>query len=196
MKHAMAQSVPQGQCGWYQSGGYNERRSKPAVRKPQRQQCSKRLHETQQCLPSLLVGEMRALLISADVKERIRLAVECARHQPVSLATIKAFTILDDKPMLTFRERPLGFARPQSEHVFIPEGFHAAISFEEQPAGLCRHLSISVDKAEALPSPPVVDLIAKAFGFKTPLLLRSRIGVEEYEPGRRAVNVVQLAEKA
>jgi hypothetical protein len=146
--------------------------------------------------PQLLVGEMRALLISADVKERIRLAVECARHQPVSLATIKAFTILDDKPTLTFRERPLGFARPQSEHVFIPEGFHAAISFEEQPAGLCRHLSISVDKAEALPSPPVVDLIAKAFGFKTPLLLRSRIWVEEYEPGRRAVNVVQLAEKA
>lgn len=139
---------------------------------------------------------MRALLINADVKERIRLAVERARHHPVALETIKAFALVEDKPTLTLKQSQPGFARPQSEHVFIPEGFHAAISFEEHAAGLCRHLSISIDKADALPSPPTVDLIAKTFGFKTPLALRSRIWIEEYEPGRRAVNVVQLAEDA
>ena len=137
---------------------------------------------------------MRALLISPDVKERIRLAVERARHHPMSRETIKAFAILQDKPTLRLNESQPGYARPQAEHVIIPEGFQAAISFEEQAAGLCRHLSISIEKADALPSPPAVDLIAKTFGFKTPLALRSRIWIEDYGPGRRAVNVVQLAD--
>ena len=50
-----------------------------------------------------------------------------------------------------------------------PNGYRAAISFEQQPPGLCAHLSISVDTPGNLPSPESVEMIAEVFGLKVPL---------------------------
>ena len=76
--------------------------------------------------------------------------------------------------------------------VLIPMGYRAAISFEQQPAGLIRHLSVSVDTPGALPNPIAVNFVLQAFGFDAIEAGTSRIWTEEFQPGHSAVNIVQL----
>jgi hypothetical protein len=61
---------------------------------------------------------------------------------------------------------------------------------------LVRHLSISVEggKASAMPNPVVILELAKAFGFSVPKAFESfeRVWTEEYEPGKWAINLLQL----
>lgn len=70
----------------------------------------------------------------------------------------------------------------------VPNGYRCCISFEEQPAGLCRHLSVSVE--EGLPNPIAFEELATLFGFS--LTAPSRRWLEEYEPGHHAMNIVEL----
>jgi hypothetical protein len=72
----------------------------------------------------------------------------------------------------------------------IPYGYRAAISFEHQPAGLCRHLSISIEKDPGtMPGMEAVKAIAEYFGVS---FEDSHKWVEEYEPRRFAINLVSL----
>lgn len=70
--------------------------------------------------------------------------------------------------------------------------YSCAISFEEQPAGIFRHLSVSSRKRGKVPNALVMSMVAEAFGFSSfPPLRPYRVWTEEYEPGRHAVNVVE-----
>ena len=40
-------------------------------------------------------------------------------------------------------DQPLAYERPTAEFVNLPFGYVVAISFEEQPAGMCLHVSVS-----------------------------------------------------
>lgn len=48
----------------------------------------------------------------------------------------------------------------------IPFGFRVVFSIEQQPMGWCRHLSVSVDHPDRMPSIPAVKMIMEAFGYK------------------------------
>ena len=91
----------------------------------------------------------RPLIITHEVEIAIDAAVASARQRPIPLDVIRKLAVPLDKKELTLADRQKQGAeqviRPQSEHVLIPFGYRAAISFEQQPDGLCRHLSISVD---------------------------------------------------
>jgi len=68
-----------------------------------------------------------------------------------------------------------------------------AISFEEQPNGLMRHLSIASSDKSKVPNEHAVAMAVKAFGFSAwPPVRPYRVWIEEYEPGRTAINLVEL----
>lgn len=138
---------------------------------------------------------MRALLITEDVKAEIAAALE--RAPRITLEQLQRggrFEPAGTKPLtklsLEDRERlDLNWQRPDSALVIIPNGFHCAISFEEQPPpiGMCRHLSVSVEgEPGMMPHPLALEWIGKEFGAWPPL----SIWQEEFEPGRWAVNII------
>jgi hypothetical protein len=132
------------------------------------------------------------LLIEAADRERIADMISKARDNPVRWSDIAPYAVNDDKPTLSLNERQSGFTRPPSQ--FIKLGTYlVAFSFEEQPAGVLRHLSVSCERAGKVPMPIVVECIAKEFGFRGDI---ARAWLEEFEPGRHAVNIVELVEPA
>jgi hypothetical protein len=72
--------------------------------------------------------------------------------------------------------------------VHIKHGYRCAYSIEEQPAGLFKHLSISVDSKGKLPMPEAVQLIAVHFG----VMPIASAWIEQFEPDHFAVNVISL----
>lgn len=66
-----------------------------------------------------------------------------ARANPVPWEMLAPLTVLDAGAEITLSDRKPGTEAivERSIHIDIQVGFTAAISFEEQPAGLCRHLS-------------------------------------------------------
>lgn len=134
----------------------------------------------------------RVLAITENVRREINAAVERAAAHPVSLEEVKRVMkgIPQDTPDVKLSDRPADFKRTESEHVLIPHGFRASFSFEHQPNGLCRHLSVSVDTPGRVPNMPAMQVIAEAFGFQSggP----RRFFCEEFEPGHHAVNLVEL----
>jgi len=134
----------------------------------------------------------RALLMSPQIEATIKAAVEEARKNPTSLEETKASAMpLPQVGELKLSDRPPGYKAPMaSVQVLIPVGFRAAISFEEQPGGLCRHLSISVRGMRGkMPGMPAVLALCAQFGVNWD---ESKKWVEEYEPGRYAINIVSL----
>ena len=77
------------------------------------------------------------------------------------------------------------------QQVLVEVGFRCAFSFEEQPAGLCRHLSISVEDEEPFTKPQneAAQILARAFGIDP---VENICWTEEYEPGKLAINYVSL----
>lgn len=135
---------------------------------------------------------MAVLLITEQVREEIQAAVLRARARTIPWEQLKPYTIVGDKDKVVLGDRPKGFERIESERVLIPNGFRAAISFEEQPAGICRHLSVSVENPTRMPSTDAVRMVAAEFGFK---LESGKVWTEEFAPGHYAVNVIEIAER-
>ena len=134
---------------------------------------------------------MRVLVITGETLAEIAEAVKRAEAHPLPLAFIKAGAVAPGKTELNLADRKPGFERPLAESVLIPMGYRANFSVEEQPIGLCDHLSVSVDDPARVPSPDAVLLIAKAYGM-APIdnLAEATVWLEEFEPGHRAVNLV------
>jgi hypothetical protein len=139
----------------------------------------------------------RALIIGRPERKAIADAIDNARVKTLTLAQGEAISagIPQDKAMLKLDDRPPGWERPPTEQVLIEHGFRCAISFEQQPIGLCRHLSVSIESEtpEALPHQQAVAMLCREFGLKIGLNFEgSHVWIEEYEPGKLAVNVVAL----
>lgn len=140
---------------------------------------------------------MRVLMIDDATKDRIRAAVERARAKPLPWETLKPFALSGVQDIALSDRKPGSERVIASQSVLIPDGYRAAISFERQPAGLLRHLSVSVDAPGRVPNAPAMEMIAREFGFALPLSgPHSTVWLEEFEPGHRAVNVLQIAEYA
>jgi hypothetical protein len=138
----------------------------------------------------------RALIIGRPERKAIADAIDNARVKTITLAQAKklATDIPQHKSTLMIEDLPVGWKRPPTEQVLIEHGFRCAISFEEQPVGLCRHLSVSVesDQPEALPNYTAVRALCTEFrlNINGPGFNGCHVWIEEYEPGKLAVNVV------
>ncbi len=135
------------------------------------------------------------LLIGEDERKEIERVKAYARAHPLTLDIMKRSKIDNGTTFLSLEERrrqPTGFIRPKSATMLIPQGYRAALSVEEQPIGLCWHLSISVQgraKKGMMPSDEAVKMIAEEFGVSYP---PDKGWIEEYQPGEYAINLVSL----
>jgi hypothetical protein len=132
---------------------------------------------------------MTILMIGTTERERIAEMIAYAKAHPV---TFDFRNVATDKPVLELKDRPPGMERPPSQHLVLPGGYRCAFSIEQQPAGLCTHLSISVEgraKKGMMPSPPAVQMIAEEYGVPYPA---DKMWLEEFDPGEFAVNLVSL----
>lgn len=134
-------------------------------------------------MPMLIIGEAE--------KEQIAKLVAHAKANPVTLEWLRQFgTNSNDANHMKFEDRKPGAERPPNEHIIFPGNYRATYSIEEQPFGMCAHLSISVfgrDKPGMMPSPPAVAMIAEEFGVPCPA---EHMWTEEYEPGQFAINML------
>lgn len=102
----------------------------------------------------------RVLMIGANEKAAIRAAMERARAKPITTEQVLKMAVSNQMATkVTLADRRPEHERPPSEHVAIPYGYHLAVSFEQQPAGLCLHLSMSVETKDRLPNPAAIALM-------------------------------------
>src|SRR5438477_249547 len=86
------------------------------------------------------------LLIGLHEKEALAAAMARAREQPLPLDVVvhRAQAIDQATNTVTLAERKAAPSpRAGVQNVALPFGYRVAISFEEQPAGMCLHLSMS-----------------------------------------------------
>lgn len=139
---------------------------------------------------------MSVVIIGPDEQAAIDALVAHARANCIPWEVLAPHAVEPDKQVLTLedRTRPEGPPRPEPRHIMLGNVL-AAFSYEEQPAGICRHLSVSVERKGMLPSPEAVGMVAEAFGFTTFPPVEGEIWIEEFEPGHSAINVIEVAEK-
>jgi len=138
---------------------------------------------------------MAVLLIDGKAKSEIARAIERARKRPLPW-NIGRQMMVADRPTVRLTDRNAGAPSREShrpEQVLIPIGYRAMVSFEEQPDGMCMHLSIGVERKDPtrVPSVESVKMIAKEFGIDFPEGV-DKMWMEEFEPGRHAINMVVL----
>jgi hypothetical protein len=133
---------------------------------------------------------MSVLIIKPEDHKRIKAAIEKARNNPVPLETVMAGAI-HGKFEIALADRKPGIERRPSEHIVFEGGVRACISFEQQPSGLVRHLSVSVPTPGRLPNPVMVEFLCKQFGFRSAPPV-AKFWLEEFDPGHNAVNVIEL----
>ena len=133
--------------------------------------------------------KIRMLKIDDAVRVAIAAQLDQARRAPISRDVVEA--IGTQKPNTMLADRVPGLVRPQSIHLEIADGYRCSLSFEDQPVGLCIHLSISVNEAGHLPNPNAVRALAVMYGLPEQWLAS---WTEEFAPNRHAINIVALAE--
>lgn len=135
---------------------------------------------------------MSFLLIGDAERREIADLIAYAKAHPVLFEQVREGALDPGKFGYSLADRKPGFKRPQSRWVLLPGNFRASYSVEDQPAGLCAHLSISVEgrrRKGMMPHPEAVKMIAEEFGMPFP---GDKLWLEEYEPGEHAVNLLHL----
>jgi hypothetical protein len=139
---------------------------------------------------------MSILVINAQNRAAIAEAIAVARAQPIPWDELRTVADASDTPTLLLADRKPG-VRPIRER-YPPQNvmlgtYRCAVSFEYQPIGLCKHLSVSSARKGKVPGPEVMTAAALEFGFSgMPPRRPGRIWLEEFEPGWHAVNIVEL----
>jgi len=137
---------------------------------------------------------MSVLIIGPEEQKTIDEAIAKARSKPIPLEVLKAHGVFSSKKHLELKNVTDEARASRQKHLAqqVQLGTYCcAISFEHQPLGLYRHISVSCKKGE-LPNPIALDMILEAFGFHDFCVRDSWI--EEFEPGWNAINVIKAAE--
>lgn len=149
------------------------------------------------------------LIIGPAEQAEIDAALVLARAKPTPWSVFEK--IVNDKSVsiLKLKDRKPGVNDVRAEyppqHVQLGT-YRVALSFEEQPAGIFKHISVSSERKGKVPGPEVMQMVLEAFGFS--LLLCQAVGtrgemlidpkqpcrvwMEEFDPGHIAINVVEL----
>jgi hypothetical protein len=140
---------------------------------------------------------MSILIIGPEEQEAIRVAIAMARSNPVPWEVMQS--IADPTPTSTLRmdqekQKIVDDVYKQYPSQSLTLGnCRVAFSFEYQPAGLFRHLSVSVQRKRKVPHYEVVKMLALEFGFSSfPPERPFRIWNEEYEKDHFAVNIIEI----
>jgi hypothetical protein len=133
---------------------------------------------------------MTVFILDTESQDQLRAAAERARTKPIPWEVLKrGITPRQETHDLTLADRegvPLIPREP--EQVMLPGGWRVAISCEEQPAGFLLHVSMSSPADGKVPVPLAMDMLIKACGYSPRDV--GRTWLEEYEPGKRAVNML------
>jgi hypothetical protein len=139
---------------------------------------------------------MSVFIVNEKIRRQIRAKIAKARRLTTPLQTTKKYGFDDDRPTLTYGERETEFLRTYPPQSMIIGSYQIAFSFEEQPSGLYRHISVSVAQRGKTPHPTAMQMIIKEFGFDcvldAPPSRPARVWLEEFEPGHHAINVTEL----
>lgn len=79
---------------------------------------------------------------------------------------------------------------PQDQTLELPFGWMVSLTYEQQPVGLCRHMSMSSPVAGKVPLPEVIDMVLAALGSE--LSGRRLAYLETFAPGHRAINIIEV----
>lgn len=82
---------------------------------------------------------------------------------------------------------------PQDQTIVLPLGWKVTMSYEMQPCGLARHLSISSPAAGRAPNPIAVQWVMDALGFVRPVK-DCVVYPEMYADNWTAINVIEPVE--
>lgn len=80
----------------------------------------------------------------------------------------------------------------ENHRMFIPEGFKLVYSIEDQPAGVVKHISMSINRPNTLPSINSVKYMMHALGFSRPLDSADGVQIENLGHGFQAINILEL----
>jgi hypothetical protein len=145
---------------------------------------------------------MSVLIISEKDRHNIQIAVNLARANPVPLEALEGLMNATPDHRLPFEETRAQLAdevyKRYPTQSFLLGNVRVAFSFEYQPSGLMRHLSVALNKprSQKVPNYEVVKMVALEFGFSDfPPKKPYRIWSEEFEPKRFAVNIIELEEE-
>jgi hypothetical protein len=138
---------------------------------------------------------MTVFIVDDDKRAEIAAAIARARANVVPWITLRA--MLPDwnqetGTLMLADRKPGTELRPSAIPVHFVGGITAAISFEEQPAGLIRHLSVGSGKHGKVIDPILFAAVAEEFGFRELPTGNGRVWIEEYAPNKFAINVAVI----
>lgn len=122
----------------------------------------------------------RVLILDSNYREKLQRIRKFAEDNPISWKHLQK--------MAKGEIESVG-----NSHLFraeIPIGYRVVFSIEQQPAGLCRHLFVSVESPNKLPHPAALSEVMKELGFDRPFQ-ECKVWIE----GEVAINVLELMEK-
>lgn len=127
----------------------------------------------------------RALVLGKKEKRAIKRVLKYATEHKVNIRDVKRIS----EGVIP----PVGISPKYACE--IPEGYRVVFCKEEQAAGWCNHLSVSIDDPGALPSVPAVEAIMHEFGMWGTSMDCLSIWIEEkcHElPNKEIVDAVNL----
>lgn len=132
---------------------------------------------------------MRPLVIGEEQKKSIAIVMKYAEEHVVTHDRLVR--------MAAGVEGPIG--EDPGYSLELPVGFRVAFSYEIQNQRKARHISVSVDAVDRLPSLDAVTAIMGEFGFKEPIISLAKAsadtGLTIWLEGEHAVNVLEFCDK-
>jgi len=127
------------------------------------------------------------LLINPEVRGLILNLRQLAQAHPVQMIGLSERLKIPEV-------KALHMVQMTQQSILIPLAFMVTFSIEVgHPCGTCRHLSMSVQRKDRVPSPPGVWMVAQEFGFWGSLKSCS-VWLEDLAGHGKAVNLVQPVE--
>ena len=138
------------------------------------------------------------ITVGETERSELKAAMARARAHPLPWEVLRRrITEQDGTNTGHVEDQPLAHERPPAEFVDLPFGYIVAISFEEQPAGMCLHVSVSGPWPRVAPNMVVCAMIFSALDVPAEA---DDVWTEEFlidgKPGGRQFNVVWLVEPA
>lgn len=134
---------------------------------------------------------MSVLIIDEAIKAQVNELIAKALENPVQWDKIKHLAVKAGEPLPPQAQRPDDVPEPQK---IIIGSYRCAYSVEEQPHGMCRHLSVSTPKPGMVPNPIAMKLIVELFGFTR--TEPAHEWLEEFDHNHHAHNIAQLMRKS
>jgi hypothetical protein len=126
------------------------------------------------------------LIITPDAVAALHKLRDLAALKPVHVPTL-----LEDMKVPEKKRRHLEQMNKQSVSIPGPWIFMVVLSIETgQPAGVCRHMSMSIIRKDRVPSKEAVWMVAKELGFSGGLEA-CFVYPEDLSDGGKAINVIQ-----